>query len=695
MAAVIALALAACSSYPPLPDLPAPTPAPSVTPKPPPQNYDEYDLISMIDGSTATIPLSEAVLLNRLGTFQGLEHERTHNAYLNLIDGKKDIIFVTYPSEFELDLAEKSNTELEIIPVVKDALVFLCNTANTAQTLTRRQIRDIYTGRLTNWSEVGGGDAPITAFQRPDNSGSQTLFLKLAMEGETPSDPPLTMRPSEMGGLIDAIADYNNAESALGYSVFYYVSDMYGSPDVRLMAIDGVIPTRDTIAADTYPYITHYYAVLRKDTPADHPVRELLSWMLTDEGQYAARDAGYVPMRPLPARLSAEGYGFYGSTPENTSRSSGTGGTEYRFTETDRYEWINNGTFDWGQTPVTRNWLDDKPALERALNGWADGVLNPPGGKRFESYRGYIPIGNLLRTEIRTDDSYQIYCATFDMVSQKRMELSDFFYDGVNYIEYINRCIGIGHGEFSASYIYGVIEEDIRMRPFTGIPNDYPLFAFVCDRYPALQIQFNEDNPFYHAYAGLSFTVPLPPDLSPWGLIYSLEYDFESLGEDLRIVIPRIQTETAPSETDVLINRHLADLAAAAAENGGQVRSFFQGEPDTALNYTPTVNFWDDNVSVLYDAKYLYPWESSKGIEGAFNLKTGEPVNSSEYLPDDWRDKVSIVFVTETREYVSQENVVLPDNCVPENVFVLSFFHITVNVVDAEGTELTLIISRL
>lgn len=255
-----------------------------------------------VDGSTATIPLSEAIAAKLMGLTAEeakgfIKHNTTHNAYMNLIKGEADIIFVTPPSADELELAEKAGIELEVVPIVKEAFVFLVNKENPVDTISVAQIQDIYTGKIKNWKELGGEDAPIIAYQRPANSGSQTLMESLVMKGLTIMDAPKALRPAEMGGLIEAIASYDNSENAIGYSVYYFANSMYNRETIKFVKVDGVEPDNETIKTDKYPYTSAYYAVLRKSEPEGSKARELLAWILSDQGQKTAEAAGYVPLR--------------------------------------------------------------------------------------------------------------------------------------------------------------------------------------------------------------------------------------------------------------------------------------------------------------------------------------------------------------------------------------------------------------
>jgi phosphate transport system substrate-binding protein len=261
-----------------------------------PQNYIR------VDGSTVTIPLSEAIAAALTGeSIESIRpyilHNKTHSAYVNLIDGKADLIFVTSPSEEELEYAEKKNVELEVIPIVSEAFVFLTHRDNPVEELTLEEIQRIYSGEITNWSEVGGDDVPIVAYQRPVNSGSQTGFLELVMMDKSPVDPPLEQIQAGMGELIDAVATYDNKPDAIGYSYYYFVVDMWGNEKVKLLKVDGIYPDQETISSGDYPIRTAYYAVFRKSESVGSDVRNVVDWILTEEGQQLAEEAGYVKVK--------------------------------------------------------------------------------------------------------------------------------------------------------------------------------------------------------------------------------------------------------------------------------------------------------------------------------------------------------------------------------------------------------------
>lgn len=250
-----------------------------------------------IDGSTATLPLAEAFKANFTKTDikdVNVTHTKTHNAYVNLINGDTDLILVTYPSEDEQKLAKEKNVELEIVPIVKEAFVFFVNKSNAVNNLTLEQIQKIYTGQIKSWKDVGGENQRIIPFQRPENSGSQSGMLSLVMKGQKMMDPTTETLAYTMADIVDVISDYDNGKNAIGYSYYYYANTMYSKDNMKFLAVDGIEPTYDNIKNGLYGIQTAYYAVIRKDEAKDSDARKLLEAMKSERGQEVAKEAGYV-----------------------------------------------------------------------------------------------------------------------------------------------------------------------------------------------------------------------------------------------------------------------------------------------------------------------------------------------------------------------------------------------------------------
>ena len=253
-----------------------------------------------VDGSTSMLPLSRALMMASTGVSAQeaelrISHSKTTLSFYALVSGEADLLLVARPAQEAFDYAEDMGVELEMRPIGVDALVFLTSDKNPVDSLTQQQAVGIYTGAITNWKEVGGADAEIVAYQRNETSGSQVMMENVVMDGQPMTDAPVEYRPSEMGALVDEVASYRNSADAIGYSVYYYVTEMYLREGVKLLAIDGVAPSNETIASGEYPYTQYSYAVIRKDEREDSPARQLFDFLTTPEGKALMAAQGYVP----------------------------------------------------------------------------------------------------------------------------------------------------------------------------------------------------------------------------------------------------------------------------------------------------------------------------------------------------------------------------------------------------------------
>lgn len=252
-----------------------------------------------VDGSTATLPLSYLLMETATGTDaetarELIQHHKTTESFYALVDGSADLLLVYEPSQDAWDYAAEEGVELEYQAIGWDAPVFLINDGNPVESLTGDEIVGIYSGEITNWSQVGGEDLPIVAYQRVENSGSQVMMRAQVMKDVPMTDAPTELRTTEMGELVDAIASYRNTANSIGYSVYYYIDNMYMQAGVKLLAVDGVAPSNAAIASGEYPYRQPFYAVIRADAPADSPARRLYDWLATAEGRALVEQAGYV-----------------------------------------------------------------------------------------------------------------------------------------------------------------------------------------------------------------------------------------------------------------------------------------------------------------------------------------------------------------------------------------------------------------
>lgn len=260
----------------------------------------------VLDGAEAAFPVYSAFaqavydhknlgLGDRVGKF--VTFTNTIYAYELLLDREIDIYFGAEPSADQWAMANERGIDLVLTPIGKEAFVFFVNPQNPVRTLQVSEIRDIYSGKVRNWKEIGGDNAKIVAFQRPKNSGSQTLLEKIM--GDVPIMQPLKEEvPRGMGGILEQVADYRNYENSIGFSFRFFATGMKQQSDIRLLAINGIEPNADNIQTEVYPFTANLYAITRKDN-SKPMTASFLDWMQGPQGQQLVEEVGYVPLRDL------------------------------------------------------------------------------------------------------------------------------------------------------------------------------------------------------------------------------------------------------------------------------------------------------------------------------------------------------------------------------------------------------------
>ena len=252
-----------------------------------------------LDGSTSTVPLALAVCAEVLGESREevqdlVRFNKTTTAYFNLLEGNADMLIVGEANDEVMARKAELGFEWEKQPFATDAFVFVVNEDNPVDSITVAQARDIYSGKITNWSELGGEDRPITALQRNEGAGSQTLMEKLVMQGTPMMDAPTEYIVTTMGQLMEAVKSFDGSPGAIGYSVYYYAEEMKMAQGLKLLELEGVEPSPDTIRSETYPLVNPKYVVIPANEPKDAPNKVLFDWLLSEEGQTLIAREGYV-----------------------------------------------------------------------------------------------------------------------------------------------------------------------------------------------------------------------------------------------------------------------------------------------------------------------------------------------------------------------------------------------------------------
>ena len=203
------------------------------------------------------------------------------------------ILVARSASAEELQQASTAGVEIKTQPVALDAFVFIANHENAVQSLTVAQIQQVYTGQLTSWNQVGGPDQALNAYQRDADSGSQVLMKQLVMKEKQMIDAPDMV----LMGMMGPINRISEDTWGLGYSVYFFEQFMAPNDKLKLLGIDGVVPSSETIGQRSYSLATEVYAAVRADLDPQSSARKLHDWLLTAQGQAVVAESGYVRAR--------------------------------------------------------------------------------------------------------------------------------------------------------------------------------------------------------------------------------------------------------------------------------------------------------------------------------------------------------------------------------------------------------------
>lgn len=219
----------------------------------------------------------------------------THGAWIALADRMTDIALLAAPTEEEQAYLKEQGTEVEMKLYGGDGLVFIGNKACGVENLTLDDVRNIYRGKIKNWSQLGGVDAPIHVLYRDDQSGSQRLFEKMVWgDKKIPNFEKLGFeRLDEMNTIVNACL-YD--PYTIGYSIMTYLNDVYGEEDLLAFTLEGVAAKPENVASGDYSLGTKGYVVIRADEAKNSPARRLYDWFGSPICDEILRSNGVTPL---------------------------------------------------------------------------------------------------------------------------------------------------------------------------------------------------------------------------------------------------------------------------------------------------------------------------------------------------------------------------------------------------------------
>jgi len=174
--------------------------------------------------------------------------------------------------------------------VALDGLSVYVNPENSLKELTIAQVGDIFTGKITNWKEVGGPDAPITVYSRENSSGTYEFFKEHVLKGKDFAASAQTMPGT--AAIVQAVVKDKNG---IGYGGAAYGG---GSKLLSIKKTDtspAIEPTEANVESGTYPIWRHLYVYVNPALDKGE-VAAYLNWIRSDDGQKYVKDIGYYPL---------------------------------------------------------------------------------------------------------------------------------------------------------------------------------------------------------------------------------------------------------------------------------------------------------------------------------------------------------------------------------------------------------------
>ncbi len=207
-----------------------------------------------------------------------------------LLNGSTDICEASRDmKEKEYKLAREKGLEPYRVSVALDGIAVFLNEGNPVHNLTFQQLKDIYTGVITNWKDVGGEDARIILYGRENNSGTYAFFKEHVLNKEDYS--PYTQTLPGTAAVVNAVA---KDKAGIGYGGIAWAKGVKYAAVARTADDKPILPSVESVSSGEYPISRDLYWFFNGKPTGQ--LKKLLNWALSPEGQKIAAEIDYVPL---------------------------------------------------------------------------------------------------------------------------------------------------------------------------------------------------------------------------------------------------------------------------------------------------------------------------------------------------------------------------------------------------------------
>ena len=242
------------------------------------------------EGSTTVLPIAQAAAEAYMDSNEDADISVRGGGSgvgaASLIEGRCDIADCSRAfKDAELQRAAAKGKDPKAHVIAMDGIAVIVHPSSKFEEFTKQQVKDIYTGKISNWSKLGGPDAKIVVISRDSASGTFEAFGELALKGAKVRPDALMQAANQ--GVAGIVA---KTPGAIGYIGLGYIT-----PSVKAVNIEGVTPTRETVLSGKYPYSRPLF--MYTDGKPQGMVKDFIEFILSSEGQKLVEEQGFVGLK--------------------------------------------------------------------------------------------------------------------------------------------------------------------------------------------------------------------------------------------------------------------------------------------------------------------------------------------------------------------------------------------------------------
>ena len=238
-------------------------------------------------GAKLVPQLAEQFKAQRPGTTFDIAAEGSATGFAALIDKTAAIGMASRPAKpEEIANGKAKGVDLKEKIVAYDGIAVIVNTANSIKGLTKKQVEQIFTGEITDWSAVGGSGGKISVYTRNTSSGTYAEFKELAMKKRDYAPDS-----QKLAGNEQIAQEVGKNPNGVGYVGLAYTK----ASGIRVVPIDGASPSKESVLAKSYPYARPTF--FHTNGEPTGVVKEFIDFTVSPEGQKIVEQVGFVPIK--------------------------------------------------------------------------------------------------------------------------------------------------------------------------------------------------------------------------------------------------------------------------------------------------------------------------------------------------------------------------------------------------------------